>query len=100
MMRRVQAPEGRKKVAGGKRSAAPGRNGLKKSPGRGERRTFFRPCRGSEPRLQTGGRALHACPRLPSYAPPGQPRLWLSRIEQSVTPEKSHRVASPPATLD
>jgi hypothetical protein len=31
------APEGRKKVAGGKRSAALGRHGLNKSPGRGER---------------------------------------------------------------
>jgi hypothetical protein len=31
------APEGQKIIAGGKRSAAPGRYGLNKSPGRGER---------------------------------------------------------------
>jgi hypothetical protein len=67
----VHAPEGPKKIARGKRSAAPGNNGFKQSPGRGERQAFFRPCRGSDPRLSTGGLALRACPRLFSWAPPG-----------------------------
>jgi hypothetical protein len=54
---KIPAPEGRQKVAGGKRSAAPGSNGLKRSPGRGEGCALFRPmafchpCQASKARL-------------------------------------------------
>jgi hypothetical protein len=71
------APKGQEKVAGGKRSAAPGSNGLKRSPDRGERFAIFRaysflsPLPGLESSLTNRGPRASRLPPATFFCPFG-----------------------------
>ena len=84
---KLQPRSGGKKIAGGERffCEPPDQVGDAKSPGRGERRFFFRPCRGSYQPKSLPGVRLPAHPRLFSGRRSAAQNLQSQVVQSGVT---------------